>query len=91
MAKKENLGGLTDEDLRKKLEELVKGLMNLRFRKVTEGVENSAQFRKALRRCRGMNCPDPSITTCERSSVVSGGGLGKIPLTPITSHGKRHL
>ena len=49
MAKKENLGGLTDEDLRKKLEELVKGLMNLRFRKVTEGVENSAQFRKDRR------------------------------------------
>jgi large subunit ribosomal protein L29 len=49
MAKKENLGGLTDEDLRKKCEELVKGLMNLRFRKVTEGVENSAQFRKDRR------------------------------------------
>lgn len=49
MAKKENLGGLTDADLRKKLEELVKGLMNLRFRKVTEGVENSAQFRKDRR------------------------------------------
>ena len=49
MPKKENLGGLTDEDLRKKLEELVKGLMSLRFRKVTEGVENSAQFRKDRR------------------------------------------
>ncbi len=49
MAKKENIVGLTDEDLRKKLEELVKGLMNLRFRKVTEGVENSAQFRKDRR------------------------------------------
>ena len=49
MPKKENLVGLTDEDLRKKLEELVKGLMSLRFRKVTEGVENSAQFRKDRR------------------------------------------
>ena len=49
MAKKENLTALADDDLRKKLEELVKGLMNLRFRKVTEGVENSAQFRKDRR------------------------------------------
>jgi large subunit ribosomal protein L29 len=49
MAKKENLTALTNEDLGKKLEELVKGLMNLRFRKVTEGVENSSQFRKDRR------------------------------------------
>ncbi len=49
MPKKENLGALADDDLRKKLDELVKGLMNLRFRKVTEGVENSAQFRKDRR------------------------------------------
>lgn len=49
MAKKENFTALADDDLRKKLDELVKGLMNLRFRKVTEGVENSAQFRKDRR------------------------------------------
>ena len=49
MPKKENLTALADDDLRKKLEELVKGLMQLRFRKVTEGVENSAQFRKDRR------------------------------------------
>jgi large subunit ribosomal protein L29 len=49
MAKKENLTALADDDLRKKLDELVKGLMNLRFRKVTEGVENSSQFRKDRR------------------------------------------
>jgi large subunit ribosomal protein L29 len=49
MPKKENITGLTDEDLKKKLEDLVKGLMSLRFRKVTEGVENSAQFRKDRR------------------------------------------
>ena len=49
MAKKENLTVLADDDLRKKLDDLVKGLMNLRFRKVTEGVENSSQFRKDRR------------------------------------------
>lgn len=49
MPKKENLGALADDDLRKKCEELVKGLMQLRFRKVTEGVENSAQFKKDRR------------------------------------------
>jgi large subunit ribosomal protein L29 len=49
MPKKENLGALADDELRKKLDELVKGLMNLRFRKVTEGVENSSQFRKDRR------------------------------------------
>ncbi len=46
MAKRENYGELTDEELRKKLDELVKGLFNLRFRKVTDVVENPAQFRK---------------------------------------------
>jgi large subunit ribosomal protein L29 len=49
LAKKENLTVLADDDLRKKLDDLVKGLMNLRFRKVTEGVENSSQFRKDRR------------------------------------------
>jgi large subunit ribosomal protein L29 len=49
LAKKENLTALADDDLRKKLDDLVKGLMQLRFRKVTEGVENSSQFRKDRR------------------------------------------
>jgi large subunit ribosomal protein L29 len=49
LAKKENLTVLADDDLRKKLDDLVKGLMQLRFRKVTEGVENSSQFRKDRR------------------------------------------
>jgi large subunit ribosomal protein L29 len=46
MAKKENFNELPDDELRKKLEELVKGLFNLRFRKVTDVVENPAQFKK---------------------------------------------
>ncbi len=49
MAKKENYQELTDEDLKKKLEDLVKGLFNLRFRKVTDVVENPAQFKKDRR------------------------------------------
>jgi large subunit ribosomal protein L29 len=50
MAKKtkrlEELRGKPDEDLRKELDGLVKGLFNLRFRKVTDVVENPAAFRK---------------------------------------------
>jgi large subunit ribosomal protein L29 len=50
MAKKEKrleeLRGKADEELRKELDTLVKGLFNLRFRKVTDVVENPAAFRK---------------------------------------------
>ena len=49
MPKKENYKELTDEDLKKKLDDLVKGLFNLRFRKVTDVVENPAQFKKDRR------------------------------------------
>jgi large subunit ribosomal protein L29 len=50
MAKKgkrlEELRGKADDELRKELDTLVKGLFNLRFRKVTDVVENPAAFRK---------------------------------------------
>ena len=46
MPKKENYAELPDDELKKKLEDLVKGLFNLRFRKVTDVVENPAQFKK---------------------------------------------
>ena len=49
MPKKENLQELTDEDLKKRLNELVEGLFKLRFRKVTDVVENPAQFKKDRR------------------------------------------
>lgn len=49
MAKKEKYTELPNDELKKKLEELVKGLFNLRFRKVTDVVENPAQFRKDRR------------------------------------------
>ena len=49
MPKKESYKELTDEDLKKKLDDLVKGLFNLRFRKVTDVVENPAQFKKDRR------------------------------------------
>ena len=49
MPKKENYRELTDEDLNKKLNELVEGLFKLRFRKVTDVVENPAQFKKDRR------------------------------------------
>jgi len=49
MPKKENFKELTDEDLKKKLNELVEGLFKLRFRKVTDVVENPAQFKKDRR------------------------------------------
>jgi len=47
--KKENYKEMADDELNKKLEELVKGLFNLRFRKVTDVVENPAQFKKDRR------------------------------------------
>ena len=50
MAKKtkrlEELRGKPDDELSKELDTLVKGLFNLRFRKVTDVVENPAAFRK---------------------------------------------
>ena len=50
MAKKakrlEEFRGKPDDELRKDLDTLVKGLFNLRFRKVTDVVENPAAFRK---------------------------------------------
>ena len=49
MPKKENYKDLPDEDLKKKLNELVEGLFKLRFRKVTDVVENPAQFKKDRR------------------------------------------
>jgi large subunit ribosomal protein L29 len=49
MPKKENYKEMADDELKKKLDELVKGLFNLRFRKVTDVVENPAQFKKDRR------------------------------------------
>ena len=49
MAKKENYKEMADDELQKRLDELVKGLFNLRFRKVTDVVENPAQFKKDRR------------------------------------------
>jgi large subunit ribosomal protein L29 len=49
VAKKNAYAELADDELRKKLDELVKGLFNLRFRKVTDVVENPAQFKKDRR------------------------------------------
>ena len=49
MAKKENYKEMADDELGKRLDELVKGLFNLRFRKVTDVVENPAQFKKDRR------------------------------------------
>ena len=49
MPKKENFKEMADDELKKKLDELVKGLFNLRFRKVTAVVENPAQFKKDRR------------------------------------------
>ena len=49
MPKKENYAELTEEDLKKRLNELVEGLFKLRFRKVTDVVENPAQFKKDRR------------------------------------------
>jgi large subunit ribosomal protein L29 len=49
VAKKNAYADLPDDELKKKLDELVKGLFNLRFRKVTDVVENPAQFKKDRR------------------------------------------
>lgn len=50
MAKaKKNYREMPDDELRKELDELVKGLFNLRFRKVTDVVENPAAFRQHRR------------------------------------------
>ena len=50
MPKKENFAELPDDELKKKLDELVEGLFKLRFRKVTDVVENPAQFKKDRRK-----------------------------------------
>ena len=42
----EEFRGKPDEELRKEMDTLVTGLFNLRFRKVTDVVENPAAFRK---------------------------------------------
>lgn len=49
MGKGKDYQGLTDDELRKELASLVKGLFDLRFRKVTDVVENPAEFRKHRR------------------------------------------
>ncbi len=49
MATAKDLREKTDDDLKKELENLVHGLFNLRFRKVTDVVENPAEFRKHRR------------------------------------------
>ena len=43
--KSKELREMTDDELRKKLDNLAKRLFNLRFRKVTDVVENPAAFR----------------------------------------------
>jgi large subunit ribosomal protein L29 len=45
----EELQGKPDEELKKDLDTLVKGLFNLRFRKVTDVVEDPAAFKKHRR------------------------------------------
>jgi large subunit ribosomal protein L29 len=49
MAKEKKYAEMPDDELKKELENLVKGLFNLRFRKVTDVVENPAQFKKDRR------------------------------------------
>lgn len=49
MAKGKNYREMPDDELRKELDKLVKGLFNLRFRKVTDVVENPAEFKKHRR------------------------------------------
>lgn len=46
---RKNYRDLTDDDLNKELDGLVKGLFNLRVRKVTDVVENPAAFRQHRR------------------------------------------
>ncbi len=49
MGKGKNYHEMPDEELHKELDTLVKGLFNLRFRKVTDVVENPAAFRQHRR------------------------------------------
>lgn len=49
MANTKELRDKTTEDLEKELEGLVEGLFKLRFRKVTDVVENPAEFKKSRR------------------------------------------
>ncbi len=49
MAKKKDWKELPDDELRKELDNLVRGLFNLRFRKVTDVVENPAAFKQHRR------------------------------------------
>lgn len=49
MAKPKDLRDKTTEELQKELDTLVEGLFRLRFRKVTDVVENPAEFRKSRR------------------------------------------
>lgn len=46
MAKKKNYKEMPDDELQKELDTLIKGLFNLRFRKVTDVVENPAAFKQ---------------------------------------------
>ncbi len=49
MPKGKNYRDMPDDELRKELDDLVKGLLNLRFRKVTDVVENPAAFKQNRR------------------------------------------
>jgi large subunit ribosomal protein L29 len=49
MAKAKDLREKTDDELKKELENLVEGQFKLRFRKVTDVVENPAEFKKTRR------------------------------------------
>ena len=46
MAKGKKYTEMPDEELKKELDTLVKGLFNLRFRKVTDVVENPSAFKQ---------------------------------------------
>lgn len=47
--KTKDLRPMTEEELHKELDTLTKGLFNLRFRKVTDVVENPASFKEHRR------------------------------------------
>jgi large subunit ribosomal protein L29 len=49
MAKGKDYHEMPEDELRKELDTLVKGLFNLRFRKVTDVVENPAAFKQHRR------------------------------------------
>ena len=49
MAKGKNFKEMPDDELRKEMDVLIKGLFNLRFRKVTDVVENPAAFKQHRR------------------------------------------